>query len=575
MEESTEAERADRIKEAMVLLDSAAVGAERLKDDTLLARILVQRGALQQKVGFQDRALTDLLRALDLREQMEDEPGIAEALNSIGSVHHMQGDHEQALAYYTRSAARFEALGLQRELGKLKNNFGALYEDMGQPETALTYHRQSLAIWEELGEPGWMAVSFMHIGTCLGRTQRTDSALHYLQLSHRLVEAGDNAYMQCVALLELGDLFLDLDRPGDARRDCGRAFQKASAFGALNLEKRACNCLYRANEALGRVADALAYHKRFVALRDSVDGRETARQLMRIELGHRFAQQQLADSLANAAARMEAELRHLEQVARQREQRNLSLFAGLGVFVVAIGLWSRSRQLRRSRAAIQEEKDRSEELLLNILPAAVAEELKAKGEAEAKHLDQVTVLFTDFKGFTALSELVTPKELVRDLHECFSAFDAICARHGLEKIKTIGDAYMAAGGLPVPNATHALDVIRAALEMRDLIAESKSRKLAAGRPFFEVRIGIHTGPVVAGIVGVKKFQYDIWGDTVNTASRMESSGEVGQANISEATYALVKNEPGLMFTSRGKVQAKGKGEMEMYFVGRTGEVAQA
>ncbi|MBK9759500.1 MAG: adenylate/guanylate cyclase domain-containing protein, partial [Flavobacteriales bacterium] len=193
-------------------------------------------------------------------------------------------------------------------------------------------------------------------------------------------------------------------------------------------------------------------------------------------------------------------------------------------------------------------------------------ELKAKGEADAKQIDQVTVLFTDFKGFTAMSEVLSPQELVRDLNECFSAFDHITEKYGIEKIKTIGDAYMAAGGLPTPNTTHATDVINAAFEMRDFIAEGKARKIAAGLPYFEVRIGIHTGPVVAGIVGVKKFQYDIWGDTVNTASRMESSGEVGQVNISESTYALVKNETGLTFTPRGKVQAKGKGEMEMYFV---------
>jgi len=227
------------------------------------------------------------------------------------------------------------------------------------------------------------------------------------------------------------------------------------------------------------------------------------------------------------------------------------------------------KEVHERTAELRQEKERSEELLRNILPEEVAAELKAKGSADAQLIEQVTVLFTDFKGFTEMSEKLTAKELVADIHECFSAFDRIMEKHGIEKIKTIGDAYMAAGGLPTPNTTHALDVIKAALEIRDFIAVGKARKVAAGLPYFEIRIGIHTGPVVAGIVGVKKFAYDIWGDTVNTASRMESSGEVGHVNISEATYELVKNDTGISFTPRGKVQAKGKGEMEMYFVKRT------
>jgi class 3 adenylate cyclase/streptogramin lyase len=224
--------------------------------------------------------------------------------------------------------------------------------------------------------------------------------------------------------------------------------------------------------------------------------------------------------------------------------------------------------VEQSTEEIRLEKDRSETLLLNILPQQVADELKEKGEAEARYIDEVTVLFTDFRGFTSMSEILTPKDLVKDLNECFSEFDRICERYGIEKIKTIGDAYMAASGLPLPNSEHAVDVIQAAFEMREFVEIGKQNKIRLGLPYFEIRIGIHTGPVVAGIVGVKKFQYDIWGDTVNTASRMESSGEVGKINISSATYAVVKENENFSFTPRGEVIAKGKGKLEMYYVER-------
>jgi len=206
----------------------------------------------------------------------------------------------------------------------------------------------------------------------------------------------------------------------------------------------------------------------------------------------------------------------------------------------------------------------SDALLLNILPVKVAEELKEKGSVEAQLIDDATVLFTDFKGFTQLTEKLTPKQLVAEINECFSAFDLIMQKHGVEKIKTIGDSYMAVGGLPIVNNTHALDIVSAALDIQQFMQEHKSKKEAAGELFFEIRIGVHTGPVIAGIVGVNKFAYDIWGDTVNIASRMESSGEVGKVNISGSTYELVKDK--FSCIHRGKIEAKGKGVIEMYFV---------
>jgi len=224
---------------------------------------------------------------------------------------------------------------------------------------------------------------------------------------------------------------------------------------------------------------------------------------------------------------------------------------------------AKKAEVERQRDQIEKEKDRSDSLLLNILPAEIAEELKQKGRADARDFDMVSILFTDFKGFTEKSEKLSAAELVNEINVCFEAFDAIMEKYGIEKIKTIGDAYMAAGGLPVPAADSVKNTVLAALEMQKFIL---SRKATKGEQAFEMRVGIHTGPVVAGIVGVKKFQYDIWGDTVNTAARMEQNSEVGKVNISQATYELLKDDPQFTFENRGKIEAKGKGEVEMYFV---------
>ncbi|HPF90556.1 MAG: hypothetical protein H6592_00840 [Flavobacteriales bacterium] len=231
------------------------------------------------------------------------------------------------------------------------------------------------------------------------------------------------------------------------------------------------------------------------------------------------------------------------------------------------------REVQERTSELRAERDRSDALLLNILPAEVAEELKVQGEAAARHFELASVLFTDFKGFTTVAAQVDAAELVQELNACFRAFDDIIDARGIEKIKTIGDAYMCAGGLPDPRSASAEDVVLAALEMQEFMQRRKAERTAGGRPAFDMRLGIHSGPVVAGIVGVKKFQYDIWGDTVNTASRMESTGDIGRVNISSATYELVKEVPGLVFTARGEVEVKGKGRMEMYFVQRSDEVA--
>ncbi len=263
------------------------------------------------------------------------------------------------------------------------------------------------------------------------------------------------------------------------------------------------------------------------------------------------------------------------QLENERSQniRNLAIIGAGFVLVLALLFFSRYRSSRRAKIALEEknkiieqERENSENLLLNILPKSIADELKQHGKARAQRFEQVTVLLTDFKNFTQIAEKLGPEELVNELDKCFKAFDFIIQQYpDIEKIKTIGDAYMCASGL-TNKATFPDNVIRAALEMQQFLAEQKQENIRLGRPYFEARIGVHTGPVVAGVVGVKKFAYDIWGDTVNIAARMEASCEEGQINISQTTYQWVASRFECFY--RGKVEAKNKGAIDMYYVKR-------
>ena len=267
----------------------------------------------------------------------------------------------------------------------------------------------------------------------------------------------------------------------------------------------------------------------------------------------------------------------LQNVQLQNEQGKylFMLLGAVALFVVLMALLNYyrfrakkrlSKQLEQQNQIIEEERQRSDELLLNILPANIAEELKEKGKATARKFNEASILFTDFKNFTRIAAQMTPEQLVEEIDNVFKAFDNIISHYeDIEKIKTVGDAYICASGL-VNRKTIPTSLIKASLEMQEYLDDVKREKSRLNQPFFEARVGIHTGPVVAGVVGLKKFAYDIWGDTVNIASRMESNCEAGKVNVSETTYRLIKYNYDCQY--RGKISAKGKGMIDMYYVNR-------
>lgn len=266
---------------------------------------------------------------------------------------------------------------------------------------------------------------------------------------------------------------------------------------------------------------------------------------------------------------------YLKGISFQTASARYSLLDLLTIAVVAIlfiylldvnryASWLKSRKIEEQSGELRLDKEKIDKLLLNILPPPVAQELKDQGYVKPVFYKAATIVFTDFVGFTRITEKLTPDQLVRELDEVFSQFDRVMDKYCLEKLKTIGDSYMYAGGVPVVNHTHEIDAVLGALEIQSFIEKANEEKKSKGRPVFEIRIGINTGPLMAGVVGEKKFVYDVWGDSVNLASRMESSGEKGRVNISETTYIRIKDF--FETEARGQILAKNKGAVDMYFV---------
>jgi len=323
----------------------------------------------------------------------------------------------------------------------------------------------------------------------------------------------------------------------------------ANAIGYARFELYNYATLKDISKEQNNIDSAYLFLQRYVTLNDSLFGQKSRARIEEIAIAQK-------DEIAANEIKIKNE--------ELQNQRNIiySVIALALLFSLSSVLIFRNfRNQKKTNGLLSIEKQRSEDLLLNILPAEVAEELKDKGTADAKYFDHVTVLFTDFVNFTEAGERMLPQQLVSELHSCFKAFDDISEKYNIEKIKTIGDAYLGVSGLPIANHYHAEDVIKAALEIRDFMLK---RKKQLGDATFDIRVGIHSGSVVAGIVGVKKFAYDIWGDTVNTAARMEQHSEPSKINISETTYVIIKDK--FLCTYRGEVKVKNKGYLKMYFV---------
>jgi len=522
---------------------------EEIGDKNARAGTIGNIGTIYAAQGDYTKTLDYFQRCLKIFEEMGDKKSSSVTIGNIGLIYADQGESAKALDYYQRSLKIFEEIGDKKESARIIMSIGNIYGTQGDYPKALDNYQRSLKIFEEFGNNRGSANAIYNIGNIYALQGDKTKALDYYERSLKIFEELGDKKESARTILRFGTLYFAQGDFAKALDFCKKALITNQEIGALKQEKEACQCLYDTYKAMGKGNEALAYLEKLQVIDDSLNAEETTKTLQQME----FAKQMLADSLQQEEDKLKVEMAHQKEVAKKERTRNWAFAGGGLLLLLAIGLYSRNRYVRKAKNRIEKEKDRSENLLLNILPAEIAEELKEKGEAAARNFDMVSILFTDFKGFTQASEKLSASDLVAEINTCFKAFDGIVGKYNIEKIKTIGDAYMAAGGLPVPDESAAQNTVLAGLDMQAFMKARKTERDAAGLPAFEMRVGIHTGPVVAGIVGVKKFQYDIWGDTVNTASRMESSSEVGQVNISEATYELLKADPSFAFESRGKI----------------------
>ncbi|MCF8448456.1 MAG: tetratricopeptide repeat protein [Taibaiella sp.] len=527
---------------------------ERNKILKRMASVTSNLGASYDYMAKYPEALNYYMEAVRQYESVGDRKGSASVYHNVGGVYLSIEDYDKALIHFRKAYDINKETGNKRWLANNVGNIAIVYSMMKKVDSALAANKQALLLYDEIGDALGMTNATLNIGVMYTEAGYNDSAILYIAKTLELNEGVGEPKISANGYLSLSTVYLNKKDNAQARKMLKKAESIVLSLRDFELLEIYYMNLFKVDSSQGNPLGAIRYLQLAYRYRDSVHNEENVRKLTQTQMTYDF-ERKVSET---RAAQEKKDALAAKEMHRQKTMRNASIGGFVVVLLFAIVFFSQRNKIKLG-------KKQSDELLLNILPAEVAEELKAKGSADAKLIDDVTVLFTDFKGFTQLSEKLSPKELVAEINTCFSAFDNIMQKHGVEKIKTIGDAYMAAGGLPTPNKTHAEDVVKAALEIQDFMHRHKTEREAAGKLFFEIRIGVHTGPVVAGIVGIKKFAYDIWGDTVNTASRMESSGSVGMVNISETTYNLVKDK----FTCeyRGEVEAKGKGVMKMYFVG--------
>lgn len=485
--------------------------AKKTKNDSRIAAATISIANNYSMLSNPKTSQLYYMKGIEILRKTNDTTSLASALLNAGEEFYRNEDYEKALEYTNEAGPLLYAINHKLGIAYYQGNLGIIYAGMGKNDLAKENINQAINLLEELEKPSPISEFLIYMSDIYANQKYFREALNYAKRS------------------------LDL----------------ATQYGFKEQISNSNLQLSQISEATGNYRNAHEYYKNHIIYRDSIKDVESIGQMADLHMSHVLTSNQLK----------------LDLLAQKDRTQNIiiisTIIALILIGLLALGLYKRNKFIAKMSRVVKREKNRSDSLLLNILPEETARELKNYGKVKAKRFESVSVMFTDFCNFTYKSEDLPPEVLVESVDYYYSHFDKIMEKHGLEKIKTLGDSYMCAGGIPFPLKDNAYKILLASLEILQFVDEAKNKR-SGDEVRFEIRIGANTGPLVAGVVGRNKFAYDIWGDTVNIAARMEACSEPGRINITENTYELVKDH--FICEYRGKRQVKSKGMMKMYFV---------
>ena len=508
----------------------------------------LEKGNAYYQLGEMPEAIDNFLMAGDIAIKNNDSIRLASIYGSVANVFEELGNLETGVSFYKKSIDIFKNNLFTKndtlKFAKSKMNLGYSYIELNKPDSALIYLDESETLFRQINDTILLAYNQLNKGTVYALKKDYLNAEKNINKAFPVIEKKGHFGVMCQTLIEISEIYFVKNEIERASEFAYRSLDLAKEHNLKSEISRASLQLSQIYEQTGNDNKSLIFFKDYVSYKDSVTNLSSVQEIANMRTDFEVAQKQT-----------EIDLKQSEVELLNQQKSNLRILAFSMVALLGLtGFYFRN---------IRKAKRRSDDLLLNILPSSTAQELKEHGKVKAKKFDEVTVMFTDFQAFTRYSQNLSPEVLVKSVDYFFSKFDQIIDAFKLEKIKTIGDAYMCAGGLTNESKDQVIKIIEAAFEIKNFVEETKNSS-DNSIAHFNIRIGINTGPVVAGVVGKNKFAYDIWGDTVNVASRMESNSDAGKINISENTYQLIKDHFDCEY--RGEIDVKNKGMMKMYFV---------